>query len=213
VFSDELAKPASLALTQQQYKRSYFGTSSYIPALFGLYIASHVVRQVVEPGYQLPKPAASSVGSKSSSGGKAKRKTGKKQGKAGGSSSSSSDSQYGDSTTGSYNSGNGLGIADSSSASTGNSTASMGSSTCSDVSAAAAADPSDTYRDQVSTGFQSAVQTLSSSRLSAPAQGSQLSPQSQQPVAAAAGSPLHRQLFGSYEQCQGVGMGLDGEGL
>jgi tRNA A37 threonylcarbamoyladenosine dehydratase len=54
VFSDELAKPASLALTQQQYKKSYFGTSSYIPGLFGLYIASHVIRRTVEEGYKVP---------------------------------------------------------------------------------------------------------------------------------------------------------------
>lgn len=64
VFSDEPAKPASLALTQQQYKRSYFGTSSYIPAIFGLYIASHVIRLVVEPGYGLSKQ---SVGKPASS--------------------------------------------------------------------------------------------------------------------------------------------------
>jgi hypothetical protein len=63
VFSDELAKPASLALTQQQYKKSYFGTSSYIPGLFGLYIASHVIRQTVEEGYKVPpvlRPGSSS---------------------------------------------------------------------------------------------------------------------------------------------------------
>jgi hypothetical protein len=52
VFSDELAKPASLALTQQQYKKSYFGTCSYIPALFGLYIASHIIRHAVDNTYQ-----------------------------------------------------------------------------------------------------------------------------------------------------------------
>lgn len=57
VFSDEPAQPASLALTEQQYKRSYFGTSSYIPGLFGLFIASHVIRSVVEPGYRIkPQP-------------------------------------------------------------------------------------------------------------------------------------------------------------
>lgn len=66
VFSDELAQPASLALTEQQYKRSYFGTSSYIPALFGLYIASHVIRTVVEEGYQLRRPASSTSSSASS---------------------------------------------------------------------------------------------------------------------------------------------------
>lgn len=58
VFSDELAKPASLALTQQQYKKSYFGTCSYIPALFGLYIASHIIRHAVDNTY---KPPASTL--------------------------------------------------------------------------------------------------------------------------------------------------------
>jgi hypothetical protein len=74
VFSDELAKPASLALTQQQYKKSYFGTSSYIPGLFGLYVASHVIRQTVEDGYKVPPVVM--PGSSSSS----KRKSGKKGG-------------------------------------------------------------------------------------------------------------------------------------
>lgn len=63
VFSDELAKPASLALTQQQYKKSYFGTCSYIPALFGLYMASHVIRDVVDSRYKVPNSAASLTGS------------------------------------------------------------------------------------------------------------------------------------------------------
>lgn len=70
VFSDELARPASLALTEQKYKKSYFGTCSYIPALFGLYIASHVIRHVVEDGYQVqaPTPASSYSQNGSSSG-------------------------------------------------------------------------------------------------------------------------------------------------
>jgi hypothetical protein len=51
VFSEELARRSSLALTRQQFKRSYFGTVSYIPALFGLHIASHVVRDVVDRDY------------------------------------------------------------------------------------------------------------------------------------------------------------------
>lgn len=78
VFSDELAKPASLALTQQQYKKSYFGTSSYIPALFGLYIASHVIRDVVEGSYKLP--AAASGAHSSSSGRNAGNGSGKRKG-------------------------------------------------------------------------------------------------------------------------------------
>jgi hypothetical protein len=56
VFSDEPARPASLALTDQQYKKSYYGTCSYIPGLFGLYIASHIIRRAVEPdAYKLAR--------------------------------------------------------------------------------------------------------------------------------------------------------------
>jgi hypothetical protein len=81
VFSDELAKPASLALTKQQYKKSYFGTSSYIPGLFGLYIASHVIRQTVEEGYRVPPvvmPGSSSSSSSKRQQGSSKRKSSRK---------------------------------------------------------------------------------------------------------------------------------------
>jgi hypothetical protein len=65
VFSDEPARPASLALTQQQYKKSYYGTSSYLPGLFGLYMASHVIRQVVEgDAYKLQPLEAPGVAEK-----------------------------------------------------------------------------------------------------------------------------------------------------
>lgn len=49
VFSDEPCRPASLKLTDQQYKKSYYGTISYIPALFGLHIASYIINDVVQP--------------------------------------------------------------------------------------------------------------------------------------------------------------------
>jgi hypothetical protein len=49
VFSDEPCRPASLKLTNQQYKKSYYGTISYIPALFGLHIASYIINDVVQP--------------------------------------------------------------------------------------------------------------------------------------------------------------------
>lgn len=102
VFSDEPAKPASLALTQQQYKRSYFGTSSYIPALFGLYIASHIIRQVVEgQGYKLPK-AAGSTSSVSSKNGKAGRKAGSSSNSRNSRSSSLSSSDIADSQSASH---------------------------------------------------------------------------------------------------------------
>jgi hypothetical protein len=62
VFSDEPARPASLALTQQQYKRSYFGTCSWMPALFGLHIAAHIVREVADGGaYRGPARGAAAM--------------------------------------------------------------------------------------------------------------------------------------------------------
>ena len=70
VFSDELAKKSSLALTDQQYKKSYYGTISYIPALFGLHMAAHVVQSVVDPtGYKpaMVKSPSSTVHKKQSS--------------------------------------------------------------------------------------------------------------------------------------------------
>ena len=47
VFTEEPVTPASLALTEQRYKKSYYGTISYIPATFGLYISSHIIREVL----------------------------------------------------------------------------------------------------------------------------------------------------------------------
>ena len=47
VWTDEPVVPASLALTDQRYKKSFYGTISYIPAIFGLYISSHVIRELL----------------------------------------------------------------------------------------------------------------------------------------------------------------------
>ena len=47
VWTDEPVAPASLALTDQRYKKSFYGTISYIPAIFGLYISSHVIRELL----------------------------------------------------------------------------------------------------------------------------------------------------------------------
>jgi tRNA A37 threonylcarbamoyladenosine dehydratase len=47
VFSSELVLPNSLQLTQgSAFKKSYYGTISYLPAQFGLYMASYVIRKV-----------------------------------------------------------------------------------------------------------------------------------------------------------------------
>jgi tRNA A37 threonylcarbamoyladenosine dehydratase len=48
VWSDEPAERGSLALTESaRYKKSYFGTISYLPAAMGLTIASYVVRDIL----------------------------------------------------------------------------------------------------------------------------------------------------------------------
>lgn len=50
VYSEELADESSLRVVEgEQYKRSYYGTISYMPAAFGLYAASHVIRTLIKP--------------------------------------------------------------------------------------------------------------------------------------------------------------------
>ncbi|APD07845.1 E1 ubiquitin-activating enzyme [Flavobacteriaceae bacterium UJ101] len=47
VFSTELVREESLCLTDgSNFKQSYYGTNSYMPALFGLYAASEVIRKL-----------------------------------------------------------------------------------------------------------------------------------------------------------------------
>jgi tRNA A37 threonylcarbamoyladenosine dehydratase len=53
VFSYELVKRETCYVTDgNRFKKSFYGTISYIPALFGLFMASHVIRSVVEKGYK-----------------------------------------------------------------------------------------------------------------------------------------------------------------
>lgn len=48
VYSEELADESSMEITEgEQFKRSYYGTVSYMPAVFGLYAASHVIRELM----------------------------------------------------------------------------------------------------------------------------------------------------------------------
>jgi tRNA threonylcarbamoyladenosine dehydratase len=47
IFSSELVSKENCALTDGRYKRSYYGTISYIPAIFGLYMASVAIRETV----------------------------------------------------------------------------------------------------------------------------------------------------------------------
>ena len=49
VYSTESADKSSVILTEgEQYKKSTTGTISYMPALFGLYLASHVIRELIK---------------------------------------------------------------------------------------------------------------------------------------------------------------------
>ncbi len=49
VFSAEIQDKNSLAMTDgSDYKRSYYGTTSYIPALFGLHAAAEVIRHLTD---------------------------------------------------------------------------------------------------------------------------------------------------------------------
>jgi tRNA A37 threonylcarbamoyladenosine dehydratase len=49
VYSNEPVLPNSMELTSgADYKKSYYGTISYLPALFGIYMASYVIRKVGE---------------------------------------------------------------------------------------------------------------------------------------------------------------------
>lgn len=49
VFSNELQKESSLKMTDgSNYKRSFYGTISYIPAIFGLYAAAEVINYLVK---------------------------------------------------------------------------------------------------------------------------------------------------------------------
>ena len=47
VFSEEIQKKSSLQITDgTNFKKSFYGTVSYMPALFGLFMASEVIRRI-----------------------------------------------------------------------------------------------------------------------------------------------------------------------
>lgn len=49
VYSNERTLPDSMERTDgTRYKKSYYGTISYMPALFGLHMAAYVIRQLME---------------------------------------------------------------------------------------------------------------------------------------------------------------------
>ncbi|MBL7806685.1 MAG: tRNA threonylcarbamoyladenosine dehydratase, partial [Saprospiraceae bacterium] len=47
VFSSERVSKEHMMHTEARFKKSFYGTCSYIPALFGLNMASVVVRDIV----------------------------------------------------------------------------------------------------------------------------------------------------------------------
>lgn len=56
VFSSELQKKAGVQLVEGNFhKRSYYGTVSYMPSLFGAYAASVVIRDIIGEKYELTK--------------------------------------------------------------------------------------------------------------------------------------------------------------
>ncbi len=49
IYSEEIQPKSALKLTDgSNYKRSFYGTISYMPALFGLYVASEVIRKIIK---------------------------------------------------------------------------------------------------------------------------------------------------------------------
>ena len=58
VHSTELPNKESIALTDgTKFKKSYYGTSAWIPAAFGLHAAAHAVRQLMQPEKEAPGAA------------------------------------------------------------------------------------------------------------------------------------------------------------
>jgi hypothetical protein len=188
VFSDELAKPASLALTQQQYKKSYFGTCSYIPALFGLYIASHIIRHAVDNTY---KPPASAL----APGIQGSRQLQRKRASPRQSQQSSSSSTNGNAAN--------PATACPNTAGTGGSSASSAVETAAVVQVEATG-----RRDSNSSSRQfSASSPLSSNVLSTPVAASTTA------VLCGDEAGPASSVLTSFELAQGVGMGFDGQGI
>lgn len=58
IFSTELQDEESLKLVENQdYKKSFYGTISYMPAIFGLYAASEVINYLINKILSAPNPA------------------------------------------------------------------------------------------------------------------------------------------------------------
>ena len=49
VYSEELPDETSMQTVEgEEYKRSYYGTISYMPAAFGLHAAAHIIRALLK---------------------------------------------------------------------------------------------------------------------------------------------------------------------
>jgi len=53
VFSTESAKKEAVVETDEQYKKSITGTISYLPNVFGCFLASYVVREISDSKFQI----------------------------------------------------------------------------------------------------------------------------------------------------------------
>jgi tRNA A37 threonylcarbamoyladenosine dehydratase len=57
VFSEEMSDLATMQLVKQvRYKRSYYGTISYMPALFGIHISGFIIRRLCALHKKSSKP-------------------------------------------------------------------------------------------------------------------------------------------------------------
>lgn len=48
VFTSELPCPKAIIEQEERYKKSIAGTISYMPALFGIYLSAHVIRELIK---------------------------------------------------------------------------------------------------------------------------------------------------------------------
>jgi tRNA A37 threonylcarbamoyladenosine dehydratase len=56
VFSPEQVPDYAMEAVEEQNKKTRVGTISYMPPIFGLYMASAIIRDIIEPNLQTPLP-------------------------------------------------------------------------------------------------------------------------------------------------------------
>lgn len=47
IYSEEIPNPKSLKIIDEKYKKSYYGTISYMPSLFGLFVGAEAIRYIL----------------------------------------------------------------------------------------------------------------------------------------------------------------------